>query len=37
MLDEHESEAADHGPALWALVSIELWQRLFLDGRSAVD
>jgi len=31
MLDEHESEAADHGPALWALLSVELWQQLFLD------
>jgi asparagine synthase (glutamine-hydrolysing) len=34
MLAEHDSEAADHGPALWALVSVELWQRLFLDGRA---
>jgi asparagine synthase (glutamine-hydrolysing) len=34
MLAEHDSKAADHGPALWALVSIELWQRLFLDGRA---
>ena len=34
MLDQHESEVADHGAELWALVSIELWQRLFLDGRA---
>jgi asparagine synthase (glutamine-hydrolysing) len=32
LLDEHESGAADHGPALWALLSVELWHRLFIDG-----
>jgi asparagine synthase (glutamine-hydrolysing) len=37
MVAEHDSEAADHGPALWALMSIELWQRLFLDGRAGVS
>jgi asparagine synthase (glutamine-hydrolysing) len=32
LIDEHESGAADHGPALWALLSVELWHRVFLDG-----
>lgn len=31
LLDEHESGFADHGAMIWALISIELWQRRFLD------
>jgi asparagine synthase (glutamine-hydrolysing) len=33
MLSEHESGFANHGPLVWGLVSIELWQRLFCDSR----
>ena len=32
ILSEHESGAADHGPALWGLISLELWHELYLDG-----
>lgn len=32
VLDEHDSQAADHGPLLWALISIELWHRAFVDA-----
>lgn len=35
LLDAHESGTADHGPLLWALISVELWHRAFLDGSSA--
>jgi asparagine synthase (glutamine-hydrolysing) len=31
LLAEHDSGRADHGAQLWALISVELWQRLFLD------
>ena len=31
MLDEHDAGAADHASALWALISVELWHRLYLD------
>jgi asparagine synthase (glutamine-hydrolysing) len=36
LLDEHESRAADHGAVLWALLSVELWHRLFIDGDASV-
>jgi asparagine synthase (glutamine-hydrolysing) len=36
MLQQHDSGFADHGPALWGLLSLELWHRLFLDPPSAV-
>lgn len=32
ILDEHEFGAADHGAALWGLISLELWHELYLDG-----
>jgi asparagine synthase (glutamine-hydrolysing) len=32
LLDEHESGAAEHGAVLWALLSVELWHRAFVDG-----
>jgi asparagine synthase (glutamine-hydrolysing) len=35
-LDEHESGAADHGPALWALISLELWHRRYIDRPQSV-
>jgi asparagine synthase (glutamine-hydrolysing) len=36
MLHEHESGAADHGPALWALISLELWHRRYIDGSQSI-
>jgi asparagine synthase (glutamine-hydrolysing) len=30
---EHETGFADHGSILWGLLSVELWQRAFLDSR----
>lgn len=35
LLDQHESGAAEHGAVLWALLSVELWHRAFVD-RTAV-
>jgi asparagine synthase (glutamine-hydrolysing) len=34
LLDEHESGAAHHGAVLWALLSVELWHRVFIDQPS---
>ena len=31
LLDEHEAGTAQHGPVLWALLSVELWHRVFVD------
>jgi len=33
LLSEHENGFADHGSLLWGLLSIELWQRVFMDSR----
>lgn len=33
LLREHETGFADHGSILWGLLSVELWQRAFLDSR----
>lgn len=33
LLREHETCFADHGSILWGLLSVELWQRVFLDCR----
>ena len=32
LMDEHESGAADHGAVLSALISVELWHRLYADA-----
>ncbi len=32
LLQEHDSGFADHGPALWGLLNLELWHRVFLDA-----
>jgi asparagine synthase (glutamine-hydrolysing) len=32
LLGEHEAGRAEHGAVLWALLSVELWHRAFLDG-----
>ncbi|HSN18140.1 MAG TPA: asparagine synthase (glutamine-hydrolyzing) [Gammaproteobacteria bacterium] len=34
LVDEHLSGNWDHGERLWALVNLELWQRMFLDGEA---
>jgi asparagine synthase (glutamine-hydrolysing) len=31
MLAEHDTGAADHSAQLWALISVELWHRLYVD------
>jgi asparagine synthase (glutamine-hydrolysing) len=31
LLQEHLSGARDHGPKLWTLLNLELWQREFID------
>jgi asparagine synthase (glutamine-hydrolysing) len=33
LLSEHENGFADHGSILWGLVSVELWQRVFMDSQ----
>ena len=37
LIQEHESGYADHGPPLWGLMSVELWQRHVLDARQAME
>jgi len=34
---QHERAEADHGQRLWALVNLEVWQRIFLDGEDASE
>jgi asparagine synthase (glutamine-hydrolysing) len=31
MLRHHDAGAADHGSEMWALMSVELWHRLYID------
>jgi len=33
LLDEHSHRVWDHSARLWALLCLEMWQRLFLDGQ----
>jgi asparagine synthase (glutamine-hydrolysing) len=33
LLTEHENGFADHGSILWGLLSVELWQRVFMDSQ----
>jgi len=37
LLEEHDSARADHGTLLWALISVELWHRLYIDGDAAAQ
>jgi asparagine synthase (glutamine-hydrolysing) len=32
LVAEHESGRADHARQLWALINLEVWQRLYVDG-----
>jgi asparagine synthase (glutamine-hydrolysing) len=32
LINEHETGFADHGSILWGLLSVELWQRVFMDS-----
>ena len=32
LLDEHVSERYDHSYRMWALLFLELWHRMFIDG-----
>src|SRR6266516_778332 len=32
LLDEHRAGRSDHGQRLWALLVLELWMRMFMDG-----
>ncbi|HYH23122.1 MAG TPA: asparagine synthase (glutamine-hydrolyzing) [Azospirillum sp.] len=34
LLDEHLSGAQDHSYRLWIVLNLEIWHRLFLEGRS---
>jgi hypothetical protein len=35
MLDQHQSGSRDHAKRLWALISLELWARQYLDRARA--
>jgi asparagine synthase (glutamine-hydrolysing) len=37
LLTEHDSGFADHGSLLYGLLSVELWQRRFLDSPTATE
>jgi asparagine synthase (glutamine-hydrolysing) len=33
LIQQHENGFADHGSLLWGLMSVELWQRIFVDSQ----
>jgi asparagine synthase (glutamine-hydrolysing) len=37
MVNEHASGHRDHSERLWALVNVEIWHRIFIDGESPED
>jgi asparagine synthase (glutamine-hydrolysing) len=37
LVAEHAAGEVDHSERLWALVNLELWHRIFLDGEPAAD
>ncbi|MFH1752762.1 MAG: asparagine synthase (glutamine-hydrolyzing) [Candidatus Omnitrophota bacterium] len=34
LLDEHQNNKRDHSNRIWALLSFEMWHRIFIEGRS---
>jgi asparagine synthase (glutamine-hydrolysing) len=37
LVNEHTSGHRDHAERLWALVNVEIWHRIFIDGESPGD
>ncbi|HEY5546118.1 MAG TPA: asparagine synthase (glutamine-hydrolyzing) [Gemmatimonadaceae bacterium] len=37
LVNEHAAGARDHAERLWALVNVEIWHRIFIDGESPDD
>ena len=37
LLDDHTSEQSDHSYRIWALLFLELWHRMFVDGDAIRD
>jgi asparagine synthase (glutamine-hydrolysing) len=37
LVTAHTAEGENHAERLWALVTLEIWQRIFLDGESPAD
>jgi asparagine synthase (glutamine-hydrolysing) len=37
LLSDHETGFADHGSILWGLLSVELWQRIFIDSHRRTE
>jgi asparagine synthase (glutamine-hydrolysing) len=37
LVNEHGSRVRDHTERLWALVNVEIWHRIFIDGESPDD
>lgn len=37
LFDEHQQQKTDHSHRLWALLCLELWQRMFLDTAEAPE
>jgi asparagine synthase (glutamine-hydrolysing) len=37
LVNEHSTGHRDHSERLWALVNVEIWHRIFLDGESPDD
>jgi hypothetical protein len=33
LIEQHENGFADHSALLWGLMSVELWQNVFMDSR----
>jgi asparagine synthase (glutamine-hydrolysing) len=34
---EHRAGTAEHGDRLWALINLEVWQRMFCDGEEPMQ
>jgi len=37
LIEQHENGFADHGALLWGLMSVELWQHVFMDSRVRIQ